>query len=194
MPWIKTVEPEEATGELKSEYEKAVCRAGKVFNILKLQSLKPQTLKASMELYLATMYTASGLSRAEREMLATVVSWANQCFYWIEAHGEDLRRESRNPEFAQRVKRNYEFAQLSPREKALCKFAELLTRAPAAIRSQDVETLRIHGLSDSDVLDAVEVISYFNYINRVADGLGIDPEPEMRQAWEGRQYRGGQDP
>ena len=81
MPWIKTVEPEEATGELKSEYEKAVCRAGKVFNILKLQSLKPQTLKASMELYLATMYTASGLLRAEREMLATVVSWANQCFY-----------------------------------------------------------------------------------------------------------------
>jgi alkylhydroperoxidase family enzyme len=44
-----------------------------------------------------------------------------------------------------------------------------------------VETLRKHGLTDRDILDAVQVISYFNYINRVADALGIDPEPEMRQ-------------
>ncbi len=81
MAWIKTIEPEEATGELKVEYDEAVRRAGKVFNILKVQSLNARALKASMEMYLATMYGPSGLSRAEREMLATVVSWANRCFY-----------------------------------------------------------------------------------------------------------------
>jgi uncharacterized peroxidase-related enzyme len=81
MSWIKKIEPCEATGELKVEYEQAVKRAGKVFNILKVQSLNPECLRASMQLYLATMYGRSGLSRAEREMLATVVSWANQCFY-----------------------------------------------------------------------------------------------------------------
>ncbi len=81
MAWIKTIPPEEATGELKAEYDKAVRRAGKVFNILMVQSLNAPTLRASMELYLATMYGPSGLSRAEREMLATVVSWANRCFY-----------------------------------------------------------------------------------------------------------------
>jgi len=54
-----------------------------------------------------------------------------------------------------------------------------MTRVPAAIRRRDVEKLRKHGLADRDILDAVEVISYFNYINRVADALGIDPEPEM---------------
>ncbi|HKS94844.1 MAG TPA: carboxymuconolactone decarboxylase family protein [Terriglobia bacterium] len=81
MAWIKTVEPEEAAGELKAEYEKAVRRAGKVFNILKVQSLNAVSLHASMELYLATMFGPSGLSRAERELLATVVSWANHCFY-----------------------------------------------------------------------------------------------------------------
>ncbi len=81
MAWIKMIEPEEATGELKAEYDKAVSRAGKVFNILKVQSLNPGALRASMEMYLTTMYGASGLSRAEREMLATVVSWANRCFY-----------------------------------------------------------------------------------------------------------------
>lgn len=81
MAWIKTVEPSDATAELKAEYDKAQVRAGKVFNVLKVQSLNARTLRASMDLYLATMYGESGLSRAEREMLATVVSWANHCFY-----------------------------------------------------------------------------------------------------------------
>ena len=81
MSWIKTIEPREARGELKVEYDRAIRRAGKVFNILKVQSLNPESLRASMQLYLATMYGRSGLSRAEREMLATVVSRANQCFY-----------------------------------------------------------------------------------------------------------------
>ena len=57
-----------------------------------------------------------------------------------------------------------------------------MTRTPAAVRRRDVEGLRECGLTDRDILDAVEVISYFNYINRVADALGIDPEPEMREA------------
>jgi len=59
-----------------------------------------------------------------------------------------------------------------------------VTRTPAAIRRRDVETLRKYGLTDRDILDAVEVISYFNYINRIADALGIDPEPEMRQSFK----------
>ena len=71
----------------------------------------------------------------------------------------------------------------------MCKFAELVTRTPAAIRRQDVETLRKHGLTDRDILDAVQVIAYFNYINRVADALGIDPEPEMQEAFERRKKR-----
>ncbi|MGO8813147.1 MAG: carboxymuconolactone decarboxylase family protein [Terriglobia bacterium] len=81
MPWIKVIEPEDATGDLKREYDEAVQRAGKVFNILKVQSLNPGALRASMQLYRATMFGPSGLSRADREMMATVVSWANRCFY-----------------------------------------------------------------------------------------------------------------
>jgi len=81
MPWIKVIEPEDASGELKQEYDEAAERAGKVFNILKVQSLNPGALRASMQMYRVTMFGPSGLSRAEREMLATVVSWANHCFY-----------------------------------------------------------------------------------------------------------------
>ncbi len=81
MPWIKVTEPEDAAGELKQEYDDAAKRAGKVFNILMVQSLNPGALRASMQMYRATMFGPSDLSRAEREMLATVVSWANRCFY-----------------------------------------------------------------------------------------------------------------
>ena len=58
----------------------------------------------------------------------------------------------------------------------------MVTRAPAALRRQDIETLRKQGLTDRDILDAVQVIAYFSYINRVADALGIDLEPEMQDA------------
>jgi uncharacterized peroxidase-related enzyme len=81
MAWIQMIEPGEATGELKAEYDAAVRRAGKVFNILKVQSVNPPVLRACMQMYMATMHGPSGLSRAEREMLGVVVSWANHCFY-----------------------------------------------------------------------------------------------------------------
>lgn len=90
--------------------------------------------------------------------------------------------ESGDAKLASQVKRNYLHAKLPPRSRALAKFADLITRTPAAGRKKDIDVLRKHGLSDRDILDAVEVIAYFNYITRVADALGIDPEPEMRAA------------
>ncbi|HEV2381920.1 MAG TPA: carboxymuconolactone decarboxylase family protein [Terriglobia bacterium] len=81
MAWIKTIEPEDANGELKAEYDRVLARAGKVFNILAAQSLNAPVLRAGIQLYTETMFGESGLTRAERELLATVVSWANHCFY-----------------------------------------------------------------------------------------------------------------
>lgn len=58
-------------------------------------------------------------------------------------------------------------------------YAEKLTFHPSEMTAEDLVPLRSAGLDDRDILDVVEVIAYFNYINRVADALGIDPEPEM---------------
>ena len=79
------------------------------------------------------------------------------------------------------LKKDYRAATLSERQRALCDFAANLTRHPARNSPSDIEKLRAAGLSDRDVLDAVEVISYFNYINRIADGLGVDLEEWMQK-------------
>ena len=81
MPYIRLVEIDEATGLLKEEYDAAMARAGKVFNIVKSMSLRPGVLRTSMALYRAIMFGPSGLSRQERELLATVVSRENDCHY-----------------------------------------------------------------------------------------------------------------
>ena len=73
--------PEDATGSLRREYDQAIRRAGKVWNILRIMSPNPGTLRASMALYQRIMHGPSPLSRAQREMLAVVVSRANECHY-----------------------------------------------------------------------------------------------------------------
>lgn len=82
MAWIKLVSVEEATGVLAKIYQMALDRAGKVFNVIRIQSPRPETLEASTLLYLEVMHSPrSPLSRAQREMIATAVSRANSCRY-----------------------------------------------------------------------------------------------------------------
>ena len=81
MTWIRTVPQDAATGDLAPLYAAAVKRAGKVFGIVRLMSPNPKVLEASMNLYLAVMFGPSPLSRAQREMLAVVVSAKNGCHY-----------------------------------------------------------------------------------------------------------------
>ncbi len=81
MPFIRQIPLQEATGFLKREFEKAIRRAGRVWNILHIMSLNPRTLKSSMEFYGAVMFGSSPLTRAQRELLATVVSAELDCHY-----------------------------------------------------------------------------------------------------------------
>ena len=81
MPHIRLIDEADAEGLLKEEYDAAVERAGKVFNILKAMSLRPGVLRASIALYREIMFGDSGLSRQERELLATVASSEQSCHY-----------------------------------------------------------------------------------------------------------------
>ena len=81
MAWIKTISDEEARGPLKDLFTAAYKRAGRVFNIVRIMSLSPLTLRSSLGFYQTTMMGRSTLSRGMRELLATVVSKANNCYY-----------------------------------------------------------------------------------------------------------------
>jgi len=82
MPWIRTVDPSAATGLLKTLYDAAVARAGRVYNVISLQSLRPKALQASTHLYVELMQAPDGaLDRIRRELIAVVVSRANGCHY-----------------------------------------------------------------------------------------------------------------
>jgi alkylhydroperoxidase family enzyme len=78
---LDLIDAEDAEGLLEEEYEAAVERAGKVFNIVRSMSVSPPTLRASMELYKTIMFGPSDLSRQDRELLTTVVSATNECYY-----------------------------------------------------------------------------------------------------------------
>jgi len=78
----------------------------------------------------------------------------------------------------QQVAVDYRTAKLEPRARALCDFAAKVTNAPATISATDVEALRGHGLDDATISDAIQVVGYFNYVNRVADAVGIEDEPD----------------
>ncbi len=80
--------------------------------------------------------------------------------------------------------RDWRSAPLGTGDLALCRFAAKLTQKQAELAPADLEALRAHGLDDRAIHDAVQVISYFNYITRIADGLGVDAEDHIRP-WGG---------
>jgi alkylhydroperoxidase family enzyme len=81
-PWIRWLFDKEAKGLLKKEYRTAIKRAGKIWNIVRIMSLNPAALQASMRLYGAVVHCSTErLGRPEREMIAVVVSQANHCHY-----------------------------------------------------------------------------------------------------------------
>lgn len=179
MAYIRSISPAEATGTLKTLYDARRASAGKVWNIVRLMSLSPGTLRASMNLYAAVMHAPSPLSRALREAIAVVVSQTNRCHYGTEAHLHDLRAEVDRAELAEEIAAGYTGAQSwSAEERALLAWCEKIARTPWECSRADVEALRERGFSDAALHDAAQVAAYFAYINRVADALGVDPEPK----------------
>lgn len=91
-------------------------------------------------------------------------------------HRRGLRRLLRDDALAGDIESDFEAADISEKRKAMLRYAVKLTVAPAAVSADDVETLRAAGFSDIDVLHIAEVVAYFAYANRIADGLGIPLE------------------
>lgn len=174
MPWIRVIEEDEATGKLKEYYDEIQKARGKVANIMKIHSLHPDAMKRHLELYVAIMFGPSGLSREQRELLATVVSSINQCNYCVHHHAEALNFYWKNDEKIQRLIQNYTQIDLPDRDREMLDYAIKLTKDPAGVTEGDIGKLRAVGFTDEQILSINLIISYFNFVNRVAEGLGVE--------------------
>jgi uncharacterized peroxidase-related enzyme len=178
MPWIKVIDENGAEGRLKEIYERIRKERGKVSNIMRIQSLHPEAMAAHMDLYLSVMFGDSGLSREEREMIATVVSVVNGCAYCTNHHAEALDHYWKDEKKLDAFLRDFESAGLPERSSSIFRYAVKLTETPSKMTQEDIETLRNSGLSDKDILDIDLIVGYFNFVNRIANGLGVEFSPE----------------
>ena len=98
------------------------------------------------------------------------------------AHGEFLRHASDDPELASHVMHDYRKADLDPQTRAMLDYATKLTREPTNMQEADVKKLRKHGLTDEQILSVCLIACTFNFMTRLADGLGVEV-PEERQKY-----------
>lgn len=182
MSRIKVIPYQEATGRLKEIYDDLIDKRGKLAEVHTIQSLRPESIVMHIDLYMEIMFSKSELTRAEREMMAVVVSAANGCDYCMDHHAQALNHYWKDEDRIKRLRVDFEDAELSPRELALSSFANLLTVAPDAYQDEKyLLPLRRVGVSDSALLDATLVVAYFNFVNRIVLTLGVETnEEEMK--------------
>jgi uncharacterized peroxidase-related enzyme len=178
MSWIRVIPEDEAQGELAETYARIRKERGKLSNIMRVQSLDPRAMEAHLDLYMRLLFRQGGLSRAERELIAVVVSVQNGCEYCTLHHAAALAAWWKDPARVERLEEDPGKADLSEREEALVHYATTLTQAPASIQEEAVERLRRTGLDDEEILQANMITAYFNFVNRIAEGLGVDAPPE----------------
>jgi uncharacterized peroxidase-related enzyme len=131
------------------------------------------------------MFSQSPLTRAEREIIAVVVSAANGCKYCQSHHGAALNQYWKDDNRIELLKQDYRRAWLSEKEKAMCDFAVHLTINPIEHEETDfTPQLRAVGLSDKAILDVVLVTAYFNYVNRIVMALGVELEKDQGEGYK----------
>ncbi len=176
---IRIIEPHEATGRLKEIYDDIIKKRGKLADVHKIQSLRPESIVKHMDLYMEIMFSGSELSRAEREMMAVVVSESNGCEYCKAHHTEALNHYWKDNEKINRLIYDFQQAGLDEKETALCNFAGTLTLFPEKFKDAEItDHLKAVGFNDNAILDATLVIAYFNFVNRIVLALGLEINSE----------------
>jgi uncharacterized peroxidase-related enzyme len=154
-------------------------KAGFVPNVFLTLAHRPDEFRAFFAYHDALMEKASGLSKAEREMIVVATSGANQCQYCVVAHGAILRIRAKNPLLADQVSVNYRKADITPKQRAMLDFAMKTAQEPWTIGEADFETLHTHGFSDEDIWDIGGVAAFFALSNRMANLINMRPNDEF---------------
>ena len=98
----------------------------------------------------------------------------------MQHHGRGLFRLTKNKSLVEAINADYKTADISDKDRNMLDYVTLLTKNPCNIRRKDFDKVKAAGFAEADVLDLVQVTAYFNYVNRLACGLGV----ELESYWE----------
>jgi uncharacterized peroxidase-related enzyme len=182
--WIKLIALEEAQGALAAAYEKVKTPHGTVDNVMKAHSLRPHTMEGHVALYRSVLHNPDNtLPFWFLEVVASYVSMLNRCEYSLTHHFANARRLMGDPARAESVR--LALLDRAPervfegRELALLRYAGKLTTDVSRMVKQDIEDLRRNGCDDGQILEVNQVCAYFNYSNRLLNGLGVTTEGDV---------------
>lgn len=182
--WIKMIALEDAQGALAQAYAKVKTPHGTVDNVMKAHSLRPHTMEGHVTLYRSVLHNPDNtLPFWFLEVVASYVSMLNRCDYSLTHHFANAKRLMADPARAEAVR--LALLDRAPervfegRELALLRYAGKLTTDVAHMVKADVEALRAEGCDDGQILEVNQVCAYFNYSNRLLNGLGVTTEGDV---------------
>ena len=157
-----------------------VCKEklGMVPNVILANASDKERLRNFVNFYNRLMIKEGYLTKLEREMIAVVVSSCNKCFYCLIAHGAAVRQLSNDQILGDELMINYRSASISERQRLILDFSCKLTETPSKVENSDRNILRKANFSDEEILEIVEVASFFNMSNRIAVGTDMRPNAE----------------
>lgn len=164
--------------DIAAYFGKCEEKLGLIPNVLLAYAFDTEKLRAFAAMYNDLMLAPSGLTKAEREMIAVAVSARNECVYCLTAHGAALRQLTGNPALAETIAQNWRVADLTTRQRAMLAFAVKLTDRPAEMGEEDRAALRAAGFSENDIWDISAVAAFYSMSNRLAAAVEMRPNPE----------------
>jgi uncharacterized peroxidase-related enzyme len=163
---------------LKSLFAALDREFGFVPNVFRGYAYRPERLMAWFAHFKQLHEPTAGLDSADRELIAVVVSALNKCTYCVVSHGAELRRLTGDPVMVDTLAINWRHAGLSPKQRAICEYAEELTLRPHQISTASLAALGEFGLNDEELWDIGEIVAMYNFTNRLALATGFVPNPE----------------
>jgi RNA polymerase sigma-70 factor (ECF subfamily) len=158
---------------------------GFIPNIFRAQSGRPKVIEAEVGAIRLLLFAEEHLTRIQKEQILLVVSAANHNTYFLAVHSEILAALGVAPEAADRIVLDHRQAGLNEANVALLDFAQKLAGEPSAIAIDDWARLRTHGYADEQILEAVVITAFTNFLNTVQFGIGAVPDFEPRIALHG---------
>ncbi|MCI5096520.1 MAG: peroxidase-related enzyme [Rhodobacteraceae bacterium] len=182
--WIEMVPDEDASGRLKELLDKARTPHGTVDTVMRVHSLRPETMNGHVTLYRSVLHAQDNvLPFWFLEVVASYTSILNDCTYSLTHHFMNVRNLIKDQPRSDRIflalKAHRPEDEFEGKELALLRYAAKLTTDVGKMIKSDFEALKIAGCEDGEILEVNQVCAYFNYSNRLLNGLGATTESDV---------------